>query len=279
MVKSGTSYKLYLNGQLKDNLVSTTLIDQSGNPNDITIGADSQQTGTGKLHFFNGAVDDVRFYTRALSSTEIQQLYHEGGYTPLVITDIDGNKYNTVKIGTQTWMSENLKTSKYRNGESISYVSDGTTWGGLTSGAYCWQNNDIATKDTYGALYNWYCAIDSRDICPTGWHLPTDTELTTLTDYLGGATVAGGKMKEVGTTHWLTPNTGATNESGFTALPSGYKDSSGYQPLGNNGSFWSSTSYSTDLAWVRSLGFLWDYCKIDQLNKKTGLSVRCLKDN
>jgi uncharacterized protein (TIGR02145 family) len=147
-------------------------------------------------------------------------------YVTPPVTDGDGNVYNTVTIGTQIWMKGNLKTMKFNYGTSIPNVTDNTTWAGLTSAAYCWYNNDAATyKTTYGALYNWYAvdvaSNDGKNVCPAGWHIPSDAEWTTLTDYLGGASVAGSKLKETGTTHWLSPNTGATNESGFTALPGG----------------------------------------------------------
>lgn len=140
---------------------------------------------------------------------------------PPTVTDYDGNVYQTVLIGDQCWMMENLKVTHYRNGDPIPHVTDGVTWGNLTSGAYCNYNNDEGNVATYGRLYNWYAVDDSRNIAPAGWHVPSDAEWQTLVDYLGGDAVAGGKMKEAGTTHWASPNTGATNESGFTALPGG----------------------------------------------------------
>lgn len=162
------------------------------------------------------------------------------------MTDQDGNMYKTVTIGTQTWMAENLRTSKYQDGTAIPNVIDNTAWIALTTGAYCNYNNTESTDTiaTYGRLYNWYAATDSRNIAPVGWHVPTDAEWTTLTTYLGGVTVAGSKMKETGTTHWISPNTGATNESGFTALPSGvrkgYHDGT-FGTKGSNGIYLSST--------------------------------------
>ena len=115
--------------------------------------------------------------------------------------------YNRVSIGTQVWIAENLKTSKYRNGDAVPYVTNGVQWGELSSGSYCWYNNDAATyKNTYGAIYNWFAAHDSRFLCPTGWHIPSDEEWTKLTTFLGGETVAGGKLKETGFIHWQAPN-------------------------------------------------------------------------
>lgn len=139
------------------------------------------------------------------------------------IKDMDNNNYNTVKIGNQIWMLENLKTTKYSNGNTIANISDSTLWGTQTLGAFCWYKNDKDKyKGTYGALYNWY-AVKTGKLCPSGWHVPTDAEWLTLGDYLGGEEVSGGKLKEVGTIHWRNPNNGATNESGFTALPGGIR--------------------------------------------------------
>jgi len=194
------------------------------------------------------------------------------------VTDIDGNVYQTVTIGTQVWMKENLKVTHYRNGVAIPNVTDGATWAGLTTGAYCEYNNDVNNVSTYGRLYNWYSVADSRNIAPTGWHVPTDAEWQTLVDYLGGSSVAGGKMKEVGYAHWLNPNTGANNESGFSGLPGGYRYSDGtYQSIGGSAYFWSSTEGSSNSAWYRYLHY--DYSGVGRLtsDKRLGFSVRCVK--
>jgi uncharacterized protein (TIGR02145 family) len=195
------------------------------------------------------------------------------------VTDIDGNVYQTVTIGTQVWMAENLKVTHYRNGEAIPNITNATTWSGLTTGAYCEYNNDINNVATYGRLYNWYSAVDSRNIAPAGWHVPSDAEWQTLVDYLGGSSVAGGKMKEAGTTHWFSPNTGATNESGFSGLPGGYRVSSGtYYSIGYLAHFWSSTEYNSSSAWFRYLYY--DGSEVARLyyNKRDGFSVRCVRD-
>ena len=195
------------------------------------------------------------------------------------VTDIEGNFYQTIRIGTQVWMTENLKTTKYKDATDIPLVTDNTAWLNLTTGAYCWYDNDEATYgDTYGALYNWH-TVNTGNLCPTGWHVPTDAEWTTLTDYLGGESVAGGKLKEIGTTHWNSPNTGATNESGFTALPGSSRRSSGtFDYVGSNGRWWSSTEYFNYSAWHRRM--LYDDSGVgrDDYNKKSGLSVRCVRD-
>jgi uncharacterized protein (TIGR02145 family) len=199
--------------------------------------------------------------------------------TPQIVADIDGNVYTTVTIGTQIWMVENLKVTRYRNGDLISNVTITTLWPNSTTGAYCWYNNDINNKATYGALYNWYAVSDSRNIAPTGWHVATDSEWTQLIDYLGGENVAGGKLKEIGFNHWYNPNTAATNESGFTALPGGLRGI--YGGFGYDGywGYWWSTSedkttphYNWVLNYDSSIANRFTYSKI------YGLSVRCVKD-
>lgn len=195
------------------------------------------------------------------------------------VKDIEDNVYKTVTIGTQVWMAENLKTIKNNDGTAIPLVTDNTAWGALITPGYCWYDNNAATnKATYGALYNWYTANTGK-LCPTGWHVPTDAEWTTLTIYLGGETVDGGKLKETGTTHWLTPNTGATNEKNFTALPGGYRINTGaYLGIGNYGYWWSSTQNTTISAWSRSMSYGSSSISRHPTFEQNGLSVRCVKD-
>jgi uncharacterized protein (TIGR02145 family) len=202
-----------------------------------------------------------------------------------IANDIDGNNYNFITIGTQVWMTENLKVTHYGNGDPIPNVTDNAAWIALTTDAYCSYKNTLNadTIATFGRLYNWYAVIDSRNIAPAGWHVPTDADWTTLATFLGGESVAGGKMKEAGTTHWAGPNTGATNGSGFTALPSGlrygYADGSfGY--LGTDVIWWSSTGYDPSNAWASSLyynhaNFYHDY---QYSGKRNGYAVRLIKD-
>jgi len=205
------------------------------------------------------------------------------------VTDIDGNIYHVVTIGTQTWMAENLKITKYNDGTPIPNVTDNTAWAALTTGAFSDYNNTPANSTIYGSLYNWY-AVDNnaatkvasnggKNVCPTSWHVPTDTEWTTLTTYLGGEYVAGGKLKETGTTHWTSPNTGATNETGFTALPGGIRNGNGAcNDIGGYGYWWSSTEYSATSAWYRSM--VYDYADVSRnnYNEHLGFSVRCVRD-
>jgi uncharacterized protein (TIGR02145 family) len=203
------------------------------------------------------------------------------------VKDIDKNRYEIVTIGTQTWMGENLKTTRYNDGSAIPLIADDdTAWEtASTNGApaYTWNGNVASNLITYGGLYNWY-AIDTlsnegKNVCPTGWHVPTDAEWTTLTTYLGGESVAGGKMKEAGLARWTSPNEEATNESGFAGLPGGYRDPSGiFSNVGNNGSWWSSTEDNTTFAWNRLLYYNGDNVNRFSFNKGFGFSVRCLRD-
>jgi len=203
------------------------------------------------------------------------------------ITDNDGNTYKTVTIGTQTWMAENLKTAKYSDGSAIPNVTDKNQWQNNTTGAWCNYNNSDSLGKIYGKLYNWYAVSPTtngnKNVCPTGWHVPTDAEWTVLTNYLGGDSVAGGKMKEVGTSNWNSPNTDATNTSLFTGLPGGGSDYPGvYNGIGSRGYWWSSSSMenTTFYAWFRILERInGSATRVSYPhNVESSFSVRCLKD-
>jgi uncharacterized protein (TIGR02145 family) len=195
----------------------------------------------------------------------------------LTVTDTDGNVYHTVTIGTQIWMVENLKTTKYNDGNSIPLVTS-STWRNLTTPGYCWYNNDAATyKSTYGALYNWY-TVTTGKLAPTGWHVPTDAEWSTLTTFLGGGSVVGGVLKETGTTHWASPNTGATNSSGFSALPGGDRGddaSSTFKDIGNYGYWWANDTTSSFYRFIS-----YNSAALSRTSNVTalGFSVRCVKN-
>ena len=185
--------------------------------------------------------------------------------------------YPSVLIGTQYWMDKNLELTTYRNGDTIPYVTNPTAWAALTTGAWCYYGNDPSSG--YGKLYNWYAVTDSRGLAPQGWHIPTDAEWTTLSTVLGGESVAGGKMKTTGTTRWTSPNTGATNESGFAGLPGGGGYFNGtFSYIDNYGYWWSSTEYNTSLAWFRVLVYGHGSVERGYFSKKEGFSVRCLRD-
>ena len=200
------------------------------------------------------------------------------------VSDIDGNVYSTVTIGTQEWMVENLKTTKYNDGNSIPLVTGNADWVALTTPGYCLYDNEITNKTPYGVLYNWY-AVNTGKLCPTGWHVPTDAEWTTLTDYAGGKDVAGGKLKSTRTVpdahpRWESPNSGATDEYGFSALPGGYRDSNGvFRGLGGGGNWWSATEGGAENAWTRSMAYNYrDAGGFYLVYKKDGMSVRCVKN-
>ena len=199
------------------------------------------------------------------------------------ISDIDGNSYKTVYIGTQQWMAENLKVTKYNDGTAIPNVTDNTLWGNNTSGAWAYYNNDAIWNPKHGKLYNWYAVSPTmngnKNVCPTGWHVPTNAEWTVLTDYLGGLSVAGGKMKEVGTTSWYSPNTGATDTSLFTGIPAGTRSNGLFFPyVGYNANWWSSSENNMGSAWSLKLFNNHDDAFISLNDKGNGLSVRCLRD-
>ena len=256
----------------------------STSPNPTISNSKTIDSGFGTYVFkITGLSAGTTYYVRAYSTNKIGTSYgNQITFTtiPPSITDNDGNTYNTLTISTQVWLKENLKTTKYNDGTAIPLVTNNTVWAALITPAYCWYNNDIATnKNTYGALYNWY-TVNTGKLCPSGWHVPSTTEWVTLTSAL----TAGGQLKEVGTTHWLSPNTGANNKSGFTALPGGHRfhDDGLFTDIGYQGSWWSSTevtagtlrtnAHSFDVSWQSAIEFY------TQNPKGSGLSVRCVKD-
>ena len=221
-------------------------------------------------------------YGDEISFTSAQGLYKIGAG----VSDIDGNNYKTIIIGSQEWMSENLKTSRYNNGDSIPNIKDDLTWLNLTTGAFSYYGNDFSNNETYGKLYNFYTIVDSRGVCPTGWHVPTsNNNISALTNFLGSN--PGGKLKQTGNIYWGTPNVGATNQSGFSALPGGYR--------------WPNTIYSTaPFGYMGQVASFWSYAptysplditapvlSLDQLNTQAsigfhglnwGHSIRCIKN-
>ena len=198
------------------------------------------------------------------------------------VKDCDGNVYHTVTIGTQVWMLENLKTTKYRDCTPIPNVKDDAAWVALTTGAYCDYKNVEKNSATYGRLYNWYAIDDKRGIAPAGWHVPTNDEFKTLVTYLGGEAVAGGKLKEAGFTHWPSPNKDASNSSGFTALPGGDRAKGGsFYALGQYCYLWTVTETGSDhkSAYNRHI-LLYSGALEDNYidTKSAGFSIRCIKD-
>jgi uncharacterized protein (TIGR02145 family) len=205
------------------------------------------------------------------------------------ISDVEGNYYQTVQIGTQCWTQSNLKVSYYRNGDSILTGLSNSSWQNTTAGAFAIYDNNPVSDGLYGKLYNHYAVMDTRGLCPTGWHVPTDSDWNTLETFLGGPTVAGGSLKDTSTEQrvgdWLSPNTAATNSSGFTAWPGGAKTSGGgfingggFNSLGFNGFWWTSSLIGSSSAWYRSLWYQSGELYTGSIDLNWGLSVRCLRD-
>ena len=252
--------------------------------------ADSKTTdgsGTGSFtSSITGLDAGTDYYVRAYATNSVETDYGSSvSFTtnqddPNEVRDIDGNVYQTVQIGNQWWMAENLKVTRYRNGDSISHVTNNAEWAALTTGAYCEYENNIVNVATYGRLYNWYAVDDNRNIAPAGWHVPSDAEWQTLAEHLGGVAIAGGKLKEVSITHWNSPNTGATNESGFTALPGAKRSPDGFfDYMGRLAYFWSSTKFSSsEYAGSGKLQYNISWILLSNSKKLSGFSVRCVRD-
>jgi len=231
-----------------------------------------------------GLTINTVYYARAYATNNVGTAYGNEVFFATrgqsgTVSDVNGNSYPTIVIGTQTWMAANLKTTSYRNGNAIPTTSPATQDVSSGTPKYQWSyaGND-GNVATYGRLYTWYAVVDSRGVCPTGWSIPTYDEWTTLSDYLGGLDAAGGKLKETGTAHWTTPNTKATNETGFTGGPGGYRGM--YGPFNNIGSggFWWGTEYDETRAWYGYLSY--DNGGFDVSPngyKSRALSVRCIK--
>ena len=283
--------------------INGVMVNQSSNPGitnlsvccNIVTKFGSQWNNTSP---HKGKLDDIGIWNRALTPAEVLALFYSSSgagsslhtcgapnvHNPDLsygsVTDQDGNVYKTIVIGTQEWMAENLKVGRYQNGDAIPVVEQ-SSWAGLTSGASCWFNSDSASYDCpYGRLYNWYAVTDSRNVCPSGWHVPTDQEWTVLTDQLGGEAIAGSKMKPPGTDYWL-PNPVATNESGFSALGGEYIDFIGqWGPNVNlqiNGLYWSATLEGGG-AWARRVMGAYENIQRENHVVNHGFSVRCIRE-
>jgi len=232
-----------------------------------------------------GLQPETKYFIRAYATNSAGTAYSSQiSFTtmkPVVVTDIDGNTYKTVKIGTQLWMAENLKVTRFNNGEAIDYITYSASWANfarLGLSAYCFYNNDPSNKPIYGALYNWH-AVNTGILAPKGWHVPTDDEWEMLTTFLGGGYVAGGKLKETGTAHWKTPNDGATNETGFSALPGGTRSEDGtFNHIGYSGYWLSASVESSILAVIFSMDTKNSSAYKNYSLTSEGHSVRCVKD-
>jgi uncharacterized protein (TIGR02145 family) len=200
--------------------------------------------------------------------------------TPGAGVAFDGYTYSSIVfVNGQELMAENLRTTSYANGDPIPNLTNDTQWGSLNIGSWAHYNNDSQYENPYGKLYNWYAVNDSRNICPSGWHVPSDAEWTVIIDNLGGESVAGGKMKSIGTQYWVSPNTDATNVSGFSGLPGGIRISSGdFVSIGGNGLWWSSTTSNSGSAWYRYINYNFGIVYRNFSVVNSGFSIRCLKD-
>lgn len=251
------------------------------------LGANKTIDGSGNGTYssdITGLTPNTTYYVKAYATNSVGTAYgNEVSFaTKAVIStvqDIDGNIYNTVQIGSQTWLKENLKTTRYKDGSTIPPVSDNTVWTNLSSPGYCWYNNDASIfKALYGALYNWY-TVRTGLLCPEGWHVPSDIEWTALANYLGNLTTAGGKLKEAGTNHWISPNTGATDEVGFSALPGGWRNGDGnFNWVNYGGYWWTATEHTANDSWSRNIAFDFSELYTSSITKNWGFSVRCIKN-
>jgi uncharacterized protein (TIGR02145 family) len=253
------------------------------------LGSTSDGTGAGTFTSNLTGLIDTTYYVRAYAINSAGTAYgNMVSFTTStgVVTNpgtgvtFDGYIYSSIVLGNgQEWMVENLRTTSYANGDPIPNITDGTQWANLTTGAWKYYFNDNQYENPYGKLYNWHTVNDSRNVCPTGWHVPSDAEWSVLSDYLGGQNVAGGKMKSTGTQYWQSPNTDATNVSGFSGLPGGgYSGSGAFDVLGSDGVWWCSSELDSDYAWIRYLSHLSGDVGSTYYYKTDGFSVRCLKD-
>lgn len=251
-----------------------------------TIDDSKSTNGIGDGNFngnISGLQPNTQYYVRAYATNTNGTTYgNELTFTTLLgsmVDSRDGAVYKIIKIGTQTWMAENLKATTLNDGTAIPLVTDATEWSNQFLPAYCYYLNDYQEYGAYyGCLYNWF-TVTLNNICPVGWHVPSKTEFKTLLDHVGGSQIAGIKLKELGTNNWMYPNEGATNESGFTALPGGYRTAGGtYGYAGIYGNFWSSTEDIPDHAFHVYLNYNSTTVYLSPAYMKSGFSIRCVKD-
>jgi uncharacterized protein (TIGR02145 family) len=286
-----TSSGVILNGAVNANYLSTTIVFDYGTTLSYGSSITALQspvdgnTSSDANTIVSGLDVETTYHYRIKAVNSLGVTYGDDKtfVLPSPISDIDANIYQTVTIGTQTWMAENLKVTKYNDAVPLPLIIDNAIWTDLATPGYGWYDNNVTYKDTYGALYNWFIVDASsngnKNVCPTDWHVPTDAEWTTLTDYLGGLSMAGGKLKETGTTHWTSPNAGATNETGFTALPSGNRAIHGWSgDIQNKTYWWSVSEYDVLNAWFIGLDYSGSSAIRDISWKKVGFPIRCLRD-
>ena len=252
---------------------------------DPTLSDNYTSDGKGGGSFYSsivGLTDGTDYYIRAYATNIAGTSFGNEFRVITPLTDIDGNVYNTIIIGDQVWMTQNLKTTRFYDNSKIPQISDNSAWANLSTPGYCWYGNDeYANGPLFGALYNWF-AVNTYKLCPSGWHIPSEKEWITLTYYLGGDSIASGKLKEVGGDHWSSPNAAASNEFGFTALPGGYRTglaAGSFRTKKYYGWWWTATE--TDDIGARARLMTYDVGEIAAGTrlKNNGYSVRCVKDN
>lgn len=209
-------------------------------------------------------------------TNEVKKTIQKSG----TISDVDGNVYRFLEMcDGKEWIIENLNVSHYRNGDAIPQVQDPTEWAKLKTGAWCYYLNDSSYGTVFGKLYNWYAVNDPRGIAPQGWRVASKEDWIQLTDCLGSENLAGGKLKQIGSSHWMSPNVGAVNTSGFTALPGGGRSSKGnFTMIDNLGIFWTSTNHDELQAWIRHLSYSNTYVVEFYNDKRNGFSLRAVKE-
>ncbi|MFA6571114.1 MAG: fibrobacter succinogenes major paralogous domain-containing protein [Bacteroidota bacterium] len=276
--------KFYLN----NDSVKTINLDEIDNINIIK----SQSNNVMKIFYRDSLtayypsqiIDNIKFEKDSLNK-KILNVYISIYPKTYYLNEIDSilfaiDEYLPLTIGTQVWMLKNLDVDHYRNGEPIPQVTDNNKWINLTTGAWCWYNNDSAIVSEFGKLYNWFAVNDSRGLAPDGWHIPSLNDWKTLYIYLGGEYIAGGKLKLTGTTYWISPNTGATNESGFSALPGGSRSgiSGEFVAIEEYSFWWNSNEKNDTNSWYSFLTTTYASLSRVWSQKTYGYSVRCIKD-
>ncbi|MBI3142324.1 MAG: hypothetical protein HYZ16_05815 [Bacteroidetes bacterium] len=244
---------------------------------------DGSGTGTYTSNI-SGLIVNTTYFLRAYAVNGVgvaygNQMKFTTGVGKSKVIDYDGNIYSIVVIGSQEWLGENLKTTRYQNGDKIQYITDNYKWQNTSAGAWCYYDNDTTYNVPYGKLYNFYAVFDTRNICPSGWHVPSQSEWNDMLTYLGGASSAGGALKATGTYHWTYPNKDATNSSGFTAYPGGNRALSGtFNKIGELGRYWTETSAGASNNKFCDLDYSNSSVKVNGTNASNGMSVRCIKD-
>lgn len=273
-----------LTSAVNPNYLPTTVAFEWGTSTSYDRTSTNQNIGNGNAsvnvtEVLSGLVPATTYHYRIRATNELGTTYSEDlTCTTFALVDADNNYYHSINIGTQKWMKENLKTTKFNDNTDIPNVTDNTVWSNLTTPAYCLYNNEIMNKANYGIMYNWF-VVETGKLCPLGWHIPDNSEWNTLINYLGGSDIAGGKLKEINNTNWQIPNTEATDESGFTGLPGGNRDLLGpFYNLEQRGYWWSMTPASSTNAWYIHLAYNTSQAILIDYGKRMGFSVRCIKD-